>query len=233
MMFPKPGTLTKSPRGQTFRHEFVEYTELPDIITPEGRKYFLPDGRELWSVTTMLGRTGDDSWKEKWIARVGEDQARQVGTQAKVRGTEVHAIAEKYLLNHDNWMTGAMPGAIASFNTIRHFLDKNIRTVYGLELPLWSEELLIAGRTDGVVLHGNHLAIADFKTSKNEKAKDSIPDYFIQATAYAIMYQERYGVLPSKLIIYLMVDNGPSCEYIESTEDWVHRTKLRLGPKNG
>ena len=62
--------------------------------------------------------------------------------------------------------------------------------VYAQEAALYSEHLGLAGRVDCVGEFDGVPSIIDFKTSKKLKKKDSITNYFIQESAYAIMWEE-------------------------------------------
>jgi hypothetical protein len=70
--------------------------------------------------------------------RVGEEEAKKIMVQASRRGTAVHRIAEKYVLNEDNYAQGAMPSGLDSFKSLKQYLDKHVDNIYGVELPLHS-----------------------------------------------------------------------------------------------
>jgi len=50
-------------------------TEVDTDTLPSGRTYHTPDG-SYPSITTILGKTSDHTWLQKWIERVGEEEAR-------------------------------------------------------------------------------------------------------------------------------------------------------------
>ena len=51
-------------------------------------------------------------------------------------------------------------------------------------------------------------SIIDFKTSNNNKDKDMIEDYFLQCTAYAIMWFEMTGERIEDIVIIMSVEKG-------------------------
>ena len=56
---------------------YNDYSELPElsaVTLPTGRTYQTPTGRYP-SITTILGKTGDNTWLERWKAAVGEEEA--------------------------------------------------------------------------------------------------------------------------------------------------------------
>lgn len=210
-------TLTKK-----FEHENIDFPELSaEIIEGVGRLYTTPEGERYPSVTTVIGAASDNKWLEEWKARVGEETAKKISAQAARRGTAVHELAENYLKNDPKFSRGHMPANIATFNQIRPFLDKHVDKIYGLEVPLYSDKLKVAGRVDCLANYHGELSIIDFKTSKKEKKKEDISNYFVQASAYSFMTFERSGLLPKKIVIMMTVDDGSPLIFIERAKDWI------------
>jgi len=207
-----------------FVHELLELPELSaEIVEGIGRVYTTPDGNKYPSITTVLGAASDMSWLEEWKERVGEEEVRKVSTQAARRGTAVHELAEEYIRNNPHYKKGHMPANIATFAQIRPILDQHLTTIYGLEVPLYSDKLRVAGRVDCLGLWNNELSIIDFKTSKKEKGREDISNYFIQASAYGFMTFELTGLLPKQIVILMMVDGSEPLVFIEKTRDWIER----------
>lgn len=189
--------------------------------TENGRYYLTPSGVYYPSVTTVIGKGSDNSWIQQWKDRVGEDQARKILAQAGRRGTAVHELCEQYLKNDLKYASGHMPANIASFNTIKPHLDRHVTGVGGLELPLYSDHLRVAGRVDCLAKWDGQWAIVDFKTSKREKTRTSIGNYFMQASCYAYMVYERLGIVPSNIVIVMTVDDSESKVFVERSKDWL------------
>lgn len=199
----------------------VNFEEISSRSTGKGRFYNTPNGKAYPSVTTVIGAGTDQSWKEAWIARVGKEEADRVSKQATRRGTAVHEITEQYLKNNPDYAKGHMPMNVASFNYIKPFLDKHIGRIAGLEVPLWSDTLRVAGRVDCAAEWDGVWSIVDFKTSKKEKKRDDIHNYFIQESAYAMMMFERTGILCKQLVTVMTVDDGKSQVFVERARDWL------------
>lgn len=199
----------------------LDLPELSSETTEFGRYYVTPEGNKYPSVTTVLGAGSDKSWMEEWKSRVGEEQVAKVSGQASRRGTAVHEIAEHYLKNRPDYKKGHMPANIASFNYIKPYLDKHITLIGGLELPLYSDKLRVAGRVDCLAKWDGEYAIIDFKTSKRAKDRDSIHGYFMQASCYSYMVYERLGILPKKIVIVMTVDDAPAQIFVEKARDWL------------
>lgn len=203
-----------------FKHESVELTEMESVTTDEGRKYQTPEGVNLPSITTVLSILSRDSIA-KWRKRVGEEEANKISTRASGRGTRVHEIIEKYMNNEEDYRDGYTPDIIQSFLDVRSILDNRIGTVYAMEAPLYSTHLGVAGRVDCIAEFDGKLSVIDFKTSMKPKKLDWIKNYFMQESAYAIMWEERTGQPITQLVTIISVDDHEPQVFIEHRDNWV------------
>jgi len=195
---------------KTFKHQFVPVVDLTTETIDGQRHYVLPDGiTKLKSVTTILGEKTDKTSLLEWRKRVGEEEANRISTQAARRGTAIHNMAEKYLLNED--MTPIfqkeMPINIETFQKIQPVLNEHVGTILGIETPLASKTLGCAGRTDLVAEYDGVLSIIDFKTSKRLKEESYIENYFLQATVYSMMFEWTYNLSVPQIVIIIAVDD--------------------------
>lgn len=203
-----------------FNHVPVELQEMNAVTTDTGRKYMTPEGVNLPSITTVLSILSRDSIA-KWRKRVGEEVANQISTRASGRGTRVHEIIEKYIDNDPNFKDGYTPDIIQSFLAVQNILDDRIGDVYAQEAPLYSNHLGVAGRVDCVADFDGKRSIIDFKTSMKPKKLDWIKNYFMQESAYAIMWEERTGMPITQLVTIISVDNHEPQVFIEHRDNWV------------
>jgi genome maintenance exonuclease 1 len=207
---------------KTFEHAFLEFEPLKTVTMHDKRYYELPDGSLAMSVTSQIGEALDKSALERWKTRVGEEEARKVTTQAANRGSAFHSICEKYLLNED-YKKGAMPVNLHSFQDIQDILDWNVGLIYGIEAPLYSYKLRAAGRTDCIAEWDGIPSIIDFKTSRKPKKEEWIQGYFLQATTYALMAEERTGMCIPRITIVISVDNEHPQVFVKEKEQFVNR----------
>lgn len=203
-----------------FNHVPVELQEMNAVTTDTGRKYMTPEGVNLPSITTVLSILSRDSIA-KWRKRVGEEVANQISTRASGRGTRVHEIIEKYINNEPNFKDGYTPDIIQSFLAVQNILDDRIGDVYAQEAPLYSNHLGVAGRVDCVADFDGKRSIIDFKTSMKPKKLDWIKNYFMQESAYAIMWEERTGQPITQLVTIISVDNADPQVFVEHRDNWV------------
>jgi genome maintenance exonuclease 1 len=164
----------------------------------------------LVSVTTFLALTSDkDGYLEQWRALVGEEKADLISKTAAARGHSLHHAMEAFLLGNDN------PPIIGAdvrmlFRSLKAQISANLSVVYGIELPLYSKTLGLAGTTDCIGRWKGKLAVVDWKNSRNDKELDMVQDYFLQAVAYALMFYDMYGKMPELLVVPVFCVNGES-----------------------
>ena len=205
-----------------FEHEFYTPFRLERVVIDGKRHYVTPEGGKYKSVTTILDEKLDKTALLEWRKKVGETEANRISTQAANRGTAIHDIAEHYLLNNESFPKGSMPANVDTFRKLRPIIDERIGKIYGLEYFLYSDVLKTAGATDCIAEFDGINSIIDFKTSKKPKKEEWIQSYFYQATCYAMMAEERLGLVIPQIAILIAVDHEepqvfvkPKLEYVE------------------
>lgn len=191
-----------------FKHNFVPFVELNTENINGQRYYVLPDGiTKLKSVTTILGEKSDKTALNEWRKKVGDAEADRISNQAARRGTSIHKIAERYVLNEENIYRDQMPVNVETFKSIQSTLDERVDNILGIELPLYSKALGCAGRTDLVAEYDGKLSIIDFKTSRKPKKEEWIENYFLQSTVYSMMFEWTYKFSVPQIAIIIAVDD--------------------------
>lgn len=206
-----------------FIHEEVDlgYSDLNSETKAKGRHYVDPDGNKYPSITTVLSILSREAI-QKWRERVGEEEANRISRVASSRGTKIHNIIEKYIANDPEYLQGEMPHNIQTFKDIQPIVDQNLSKIYSIEAPLYSKHLGVAGRVDCVGVWNGQDSIIDWKTSRKEKKKEWISSYFMQAAAYAIMWEERTGRPIKQLVVAIAGDMGPQV-FIEDRDNWTEK----------
>jgi len=145
-------------------------------------------GLKLPSVTTILSRTKDQSFLDKWRARVGYEEAKRIKNLSSRRGTSMHKFIENHItgIGYDDLTEiGAQAKPMA-----QKIIDTGLAPVteyYGSEVTLHYPGLY-AGSTDLVCLHNGKETIVDFKQANRPKREEWIGDYFLQISAYAMAH---------------------------------------------
>lgn len=190
-----------------FTHlDVITPVDLKTIESPKGRLYITPEGNKYPSITTVLG-AGDKPWLKDWRQSLGEARADKEMKRAADRGTAVHLMIERLLNNEEDPTRGQKLEHVSEFNSLRLHLKK-INNIITQESALWSDTLRLAGRVDCIGEYQGQLSIIDFKTSTNDKTSAKIQDYYLQTAAYALMFQERYGIQIDNVVIIMSVEKG-------------------------
>jgi genome maintenance exonuclease 1 len=100
-------------------------------------------------------------------------------------------------------------------------LDEHVNNIHALEIPLYSHHLKVAGRVDCIAEYDGQLSIIDFKTSSKLKEESWIKGYFMQCSAYAVMYEERTGIPVSQIVIMIAVDSEHPQVFIKKRNDYI------------
>jgi hypothetical protein len=204
-----------------FNHELVKIENLKTEEINGKRYYVAPNGNRYPSVTTITG------WKKRaffaeWRKKNPEESKRVLS-----RGTSFHYIVEDYLMNDELKVEKKKlekPGDYYIFAQIKNELNK-INNIKALETSLWSEKLQMAGRVDCIAEYNGVLSVIDFKTSKAVKEEKDINEYFMQATAYAIMFQERTGIQIKNIVILMTCEDGTTMVYEKNPIHYVKDLK--------
>jgi hypothetical protein len=192
----------------------VQLEELESIDKDGMRFYPTPSGNQYPSITTVTSFKKAAFFKE-WRQKVGEEVANRKTARATGRGTAFHSIVESYLKNESLEEHKGKPLPFTLFQLAKPILNR-INNIHVLEGALYSDYLGIAGRVDCIAEFDNELAVIDFKTSDKEKKEEWIENYFVQATAYAVMFYELTGIQPTKIVIIIATEEG-ECQVIEKT----------------
>jgi hypothetical protein len=202
--------------------------ELHSNTSPSGvRHYVTPTGDKYPSITTVLG-AGEKPWLDNWRNMLGEDKAAKEQKRCADRGSAIHELIEKYLNNEEEFTRGYKSEYIRGFNQLKFQLN-HINNVRVQEAALYSDTLKVAGRVDCIGEFDGVPAIVDFKTSNNNKDRDMIGDYFLQCTAYAIMWHELTGESIEDIVILIYVEKGMvPLVFKEKIDKYVRPLLLRI-----
>jgi genome maintenance exonuclease 1 len=193
--------------------------EISAVTTDNGRYYLSPSGKHLPSVTTVTG------WKKsKFFAKWRRDNPKEA-RRVTARGNEFHALIERYLYNNLTLSDECLDihhDLLFLFNQLKPELDK-INNIRGLETGLWSDKVGLAGRADCVAEYDGELSIIDFKGSTRAKRARDIENYYLQATAYALMWQDNYGEEIPSFRILISCEDGISQVFGGRTMDYTKK----------
>lgn len=184
------------------------------------RYYKTPQGLLYPSITTVLSKTSDMTGLDQWRERIGNDLAEQIMKEAQVNGTMTHKLCEDYLNNKES-VGDFFDIPKNHFEKLKPYLRK-MNNIRGIELPLYSDELKIAGTCDCIAEYNGNLSIIDFKTSRSKLMEhyDKVQKYFMQASAYSLMWKERTGIDIDQIVIIGSEETGDIAEFIKIPFDF-------------
>ena len=208
---------------RTFNHVKLPQLDfdLKAETTDSGRLYATPTGEKYKSITTVLGNHNKQAIME-WRERVGAEEANKISTKAATRGTKVHKICEDYINNEipELKMQMMMPDLKEMFFKIKPIIDEKLGDVYAQEQALYSHRLKIAGRVDLIGYWNGKLSVIDFKTSTKQKEESYIQNYFMQCTAYALMFSELTGQWIDDIVVLIATGEGEAQLFERQIHDY-------------
>jgi genome maintenance exonuclease 1 len=195
--------------------------DLKAETTESGRLYATPTGEKYKSITTVLSNHNKQAIME-WRDRVGAEEANKISTKAANRGTKVHKICEDYINNEipELKMQMMMPDLKELFFKIKPIIDEKLGDVYSQEQALYSHKLKIAGRVDLIGMWNGKLSVIDFKTSNRQKEEENIQNYFMQCTAYALMFSELTGMWIDDIVVLIATGEGEAQVFERQIHDY-------------
>ena len=181
------------------------------------RHYNIEDKEKLPSVTTILKATESEEKRASlaaWRERIGEESATRIVDESGARGTAMHKILEKYILE-EGYVDETNVGKQAHNMAIRVIEQGlcNVPEYYGTECTLYYPGLY-AGQTDLVGVHKGQDAIIDFKQTNKPKRREWIEDYCLQLAAYAMAHNFIYRTQITKGVVMMCSKDNYYQEFI-------------------
>ena len=78
-----------------------------------------------------------------------------------------------------------------------------------------------AGRVDCIAEWNGVPSIIDFKTSRSERKDDYNFEYYMQASAYAEMFEERTGIEINQIVILVVTEDGLVQEFVKEKHEYL------------
>lgn len=201
--------------------DFSRFSGLRNLDLETGRVYVDDTGRRYPSITTVLGKFKDLSG---WRQCVGEEEANRILDYTGKRGSNFHECLEHYVLTGEH-KKADLPNTDKMVRQIEKILDKDLDAWVGQEIPLYSDIMRIAGRTDLLGWFRGKPSVIDYKTSLKQKTRYHIGSYWEQTCAYGICLREFTKFRPTQLVILMATDGTPQAQcFIEDFKDWVSPT---------
>ena len=201
-----------------------KFIELDKTLLPntkgrriDGHRFYEIDGKNYPSVTTVLNIRKKDGLVE-WRKNVGEEVANYEMRRAANRGKATHTLVEQYLKGETPSERGVLP--LGLFKLLKPYVDQ-INNVHCLETIMYSQKLTIAGQVDCIAEYNGKLSVIDFKTANKERQEGWIDNYFLQTTAYAVMYEEIFGTPIEQIVVLIAGEDGSVACYKKDKKEFM------------
>jgi len=171
------------------------------------------------SVTSVLG-VRKKVELQQWRDRIGENVANWEMGRAARRGTATHNLIENYIKGEPLTEKSVLP--LGLFKLMKPYVDQ-IQNIHCLETVLYSKKYRLAGQVDCIAEYNGKLSVIDFKTANKERKEEWIENYFLQCTAYALMYEELYGKEIEKVVLIIGGEDSSMATYVKDKKDYIKR----------
>ena len=198
-----------------------------------GVRHYVDDEYNIYHSVTRVVNHGKDltGWYHSMAKQynVSYEQAEAIGEYIKInagiQGTKLHTLCEDYLNNNQVCAASLLPKA--HFDNLKPYLDK-INNIRGQEIQMFSKQLGLAGTVDCVAEYDGQLAIIDFKTSRKLKKEEWIESYYLQATAYSLMWEENTGEKIEEIRILMTAETGEAQVFESNRNNWIDKLHEKI-----
>ena len=201
-----------------FTHIDIDKKVLPQTKGKKinGHRFYEIDGTHYPSVTSVLSMRKSEGLT-KWRKSIGEDVANWEMRRCANRGKSLHTLVEQYMNNETPSIRDVLP--LGLFKLMKPYLDQinNIRLV---EEIMYSPKLTIAGQVDCIAEYNGKLSVIDFKTANKERIEEWVENYFLQCTAYSMMYNETYNEPIEQIVILMAAEDGSMKAFVKEPKDY-------------
>ena len=201
-----------------FIHKDIDKKKLPKTQGRRinGHRFYEIDGKNYPSVTSVLSLRKTEGLT-KWRESIGEKVANFEMRRCANRGKSLHTLVEQYINNETPSIRDVLP--LGLFKLMKPYLDQinNIRLV---EEIMYSPNLTIAGQVDCVAEYNGKLSVIDFKTANKERIEEWVDNYFLQCTAYSMMYAETYNESIEQIVVLMAAEDGSMKAFVKEPKDY-------------
>tara|TARA_Y100001973_G_C5202372_1_gene338833 strand:+ start:2769 stop:3455 length:687 start_codon:yes stop_codon:yes gene_type:complete len=199
----------------------IDKSVLPTAKGKRKGKYRFYDinGTNYPSVTSVLG-VKKKIELQQWRDKIGENVANWEMGRAARRGTATHNLIENYLKGEKLEEKSVLP--LGLFKLMKPYVDQ-INNIHCLETVLCSHKYKLAGQVDCIAEYNGNLSVIDFKTANKERKEEWIDNYFMQCTAYGLMYEELYGKEINDIVVIIGGEDGSIVVYKKDKKDYISK----------
>ena len=199
----------------------IDKSVLPTAKGKRQGKYRFYDinGTNYRSVTSILG-VRKKVELQQWRDKIGENVANWEMGRAARRGTATHNLIENYIKGEPLEEKSVLP--LGLFKLMKPYIDQ-INNIHCLETVLYTSKYRLAGQVDCIAEYNGKLSVIDFKTANKERKEEWIDNYFLQCTAYGLMYEELFKKEIDQIVVIIGGEDGSIATYIKEKKDYIKK----------
>ena len=199
----------------------IDKSVLPTAKGKRQGKYRFYDinGTNYTSVTSILG-VRKKVELQQWRDKIGENVANWEMGRAARRGTATHNLIENYIKGEPLEEKSVLP--LGLFKLMKPYIDQ-INNIHCLETVLYTSKYRLAGQVDCIAEYNGKLSVIDFKTANKERKEEWIDNYFLQCTAYGLMYEELFKKEIDQIVVIIGGEDGSIATYIKEKKDYIKK----------
>ena len=199
----------------------IDKSVLPTAKGKRQGKYRFYDinGTNYPSVTSILG-VRKKVELQQWRDKIGENVANWEMGRAARRGTATHNLIENYIKGEPLEEKSVLP--LGLFKLMKPYIDQ-INNIHCLETVLYTSKYKLAGQVDCIAEYNGKLSVIDFKTANKERKEEWIDNYFLQCTAYGLMYEELFKKEIDQIVVIIGGEDGSIATYIKEKKDYIKK----------
>tara|TARA_R110000772_G_scaffold145543_1_gene255575 strand:- start:6466 stop:7002 length:537 start_codon:yes stop_codon:yes gene_type:complete len=156
---------------------------------------------------------------QDWIEAVGPEKSKKWLTQGSRRGNAAHEMIENYVFGYPE--KKRMPNELDLFLRLKRAADKHLDNIICVEGQMVSDFLRSAGTVDMVAEWDGRMSIIDWKTARKPREDDWAESYFIQESAYAVMFEENTGIPVDTLVTVVSCESGETQIFVRKRDKWI------------
>ena len=204
----------------------LDQTKFPNTkgMNQNGFRFYQIDGKNYPSITSILSIQKKEGL-EKWRKNVGEEAAKWEMARAARRGKATHTLVEQYLKGQPQTINDVLPNGM--FRLLKPYLDQ-VDNIHCLERIMYSHKLTLAGQVDCIAEYNGKLSVIDFKTANKERIDSWNESYYLQCTAYAIMYEELFGKQIDQIVILQAGEDGSCHSFVKQKKEYLSQLEQSI-----
>jgi genome maintenance exonuclease 1 len=114
-----------------------------------------------------------------------------------------------------------MPNEYELFKMFKAQADEHIDNIRTIEGQMMSDYLRCAGTVDLIADYDGKISIIDWKTSSKPKKEEWVTGYFMQESAYAVMFEENTNIPVSQLVTIVACSTGEVQVFKTNRDKWI------------